>query len=394
MTDGQDSLKTAAAGHSLGEMLKAARMSRGVELNELSRQTAVRADYLAALEEDRLDDLPEPVYVRNFVKLFAQAVGLDARKALEMYATGLNRADGTGEPVPAAAAPAARRQADRPAAAAAGTAAGGAAAARSPAARTGTGTPSRDRTGRPKDQPRFRGFGAWLPSLLLIVLVVGLAVWGFNSTLFQPGRTTADDDGPVGAEIEPAGGLAGPVETEDGAAIAGTSTVRLTVTTEPAGARVLVDAFPIEGLTPLTGAPVTARESRLIRVELEGYEPFEAPFDLTFDRNLSFVLQEASEPATDAAETDITDQPATSDEGTITVSVSDESWLEIYPGTAREGTPHVYTTAAPGQTYSFDLPVFVRVGNAAGISVSVNGRDLGPLGSAGEITGRAFTADD
>ena len=383
MSEDQDLQNTTPTGHTLGEMLKAARTSRGLDLAELSRQTAVRADYLAALEEDRPHDLPEPVYVRNFVKLFAQAVGLDARKALEMYAAGLNRADGSREAVAAAAAATNPPRAARTAAAA--------------GAGTGAARPERAarqaRTSRPKDQPRFRGFGAWLPSLLLIVVVVGLAVWGFNSTLFRPGSTNAGNGDSVSTEDAPQGGLAGPAD-DDEAPLTGANTVRLTVTTEPAGARVLVDAFPIEGLTPIAGAPVTARESRLIRVELEGYEPFEAPFDLTFDRNLSFVLQEASEPTGGAAETEDEQPQALSDEGTITVTVSDESWLEIYPGTARAGTPHVYTTAAPGQTYSFDLPVFVRVGNAAGISVSVNGRDLGPLGSAGEITGRAFTSED
>ncbi len=394
MTEEQEPIKGTSSGHTLGEMLKAARTSRGLELSELSRQTAVRADYLAALEEDRLHDLPEPVYVRNFVKLFAQAVGLDARKALEMYAADMNREGGAGEPAAAVAAPAGRRRPERPAAAAAGTAGTGAAAPRPPAVRPQTGTAARPSAGRPKDQPRFRGFGTWLPSLLLIVVVVGLAVWGFNSTLFQPARTPAGDSDPVASDAPQAGGLAAPATEDADEVPAGANTVRLTVTTEPAGARVLVDAFPIEGLTPIAGAPVTARESRLIRVELDGYEPFEAPFDLTFDRNLSFVLQEATEAPAVADVNQPADQPAASSEGNITVTVSDESWLEIYPGTAREGTPHVYTTASPGQTYSFDLPVYIRVGNAAGISVSVNGRDLGPLGSAGEITGRAFTSDD
>lgn len=358
-------------GHSLGEMLRAAREARGAELAEISRQTAVRADYLQALEEGRHGDLPEPVYVRNFVRLYAQALGLDPRIALEMYAGEL----GTGPQQPPAEEAAAPRR--RPAAAAA-----------APAAAAPAAVP-RERSRPAPDRPRGAGIGTWLPSVLLIVLVVGLAVWGFNSSLFRPGaRTAADPEQPTTVSTplpeEPAGE---PVP-------AGASSVSLSVTTEPPGARVLVDAFPIERLTPFSNAPVTARDSRLIRIELDGYEPFEAPFDLTFDRNLSFVLQEAA-PVDTAGEDDADSEPAaTSTAGTITVTVSDESWLEIYPGTARDGTPHVYTTAAPGQTWSFDLPVFIRVGNAAGVSVSVNGRDLGALGSAGEITGRAFTVTD
>ena len=227
----------------------------------------------------------------------------------------------------------------------------------------------------------------WLPPVLLIAAVVDLAVWGFNSTLFRPGTQQAQP--PAGSEAQDESAAAASSATPV------SETVRLSVTTEPAGARVLVDAFPLEGLTPIVAAPVSARESRLVRVELEGYEPFEAPFDLTFDRSLSFVLQEASEPVATQDQDDGGAQPdPAAADGMITIAVSDESWLEIYPGTAREGTPLVYTTAGAGDSYTFDLPVFIRVGNAAGVSVTVNGRDLGPLGSAGEITTQAFTLDD
>lgn len=371
MSDDQVQHDLSSTGHSLGEMLRAAREARGAQLAEISRQTAVRADYLEALEEGRHDDLPEPVYVRNFVRLYAQALGLDPRIALEMYVSEVSGGPQQPQAEPVATA---RR---RPAAAAA-------------AAPTATAGSPREKSRPAPDRPRGAGVGTWLPSVLLIVLVVGLAVWGFNSSLFRPGvRTAQAPDAPTVADVPQ------PEEEPAGEPLpAGASSVRLSVTTEPAGARVLVDSFPIERLTPFSNAPVTARDSRLIRIELDGYEPFEAPFDLTFDRNLSFVLQEAVPVETAGDETEAAEQAATSAAGTITVTVSDESWLEIYPGTARDGTPHVYTTAAPGQSWNFDLPVYIRVGNAAGVSVSVNGRDLGALGSAGEITGRAFTVAD
>src|SRR5690554_7064971 len=183
MTDEQDTQNTPPSGHSLGEMLKAARESTGLGLMELSRQTAVRGDYLAALEEDRLDDLPEPVYVRNFVKLYAQAVGLDARKALEMYGAALAADQGQPAAAPQEAASGSGRRNRAAAATAAATAA--------PPARAAAAPGQAARSARPKDQPRFRGMGTWLPSLVLIVLVVGLAVWGFNSALFRPGTPSS-----------------------------------------------------------------------------------------------------------------------------------------------------------------------------------------------------------
>ncbi len=367
MPDGNRDEPPQPQGHSLGEMLRAARESGGLDLSEVSRSTSVRRDYLEALEESRFADLPEPVYVRNFVRLFAQAVGLDQRVALEMYSAEVAAADPQRE-----SADADRR---RPAA--------GAAAA-IPAAERSDPAAVRDRSPRPPG--RRPGFGTWLPSLILVLLVVGLAVWGFNSTLFRPGTVTEQPPtDPVITESESEEPEAGPLTA---------TTVRLSVSTEPAGARVLVDSFPLEGLTPISLAPVTARDSRLIRVELEGFEPQETSLDMTFDRNISFVLQEAQDPPEQESAEGAPATEAVAAAGTITVSVTDESWLEIYPGTAREGTPHVYTTAQSGQEYTFDLPVFVRAGNAAGVSVSVAGQNLGPLGSAGEITGRAFTDTD
>jgi len=358
---------TPTPAHSLGEMLRAAREAQELSLDELGRSTAVRREYLEALEEDRHEDLPEPVYVRNFIRLYAGALGLDPAAALAMYG---------GAPAGAEAAGSAR-------------------AAAVPAART---TPAvREGPGPETAQRRPVRLGAWLPTLLLVAGVVALAVWGFNSTLFRPDRpaSTAEQRGPDENPDAAAPGAADGPDDRESADSATAETIRLSVTTEPEGAQVLVDAFPVAGLTPIEEALVTARDNRLIRIELEGYEPFEAPFDLTFDRSLSFVLDEAEEEP-DAAEAEDGAEPAaaTSGDGTISISVTDVSWLEIYPGTERAGTPHVYTTAQSGDSWTFDLPVTVRAGNAAGVTVSVNGRDLGPLGSAGEISMETFTEDD
>ncbi len=176
-------------------------------------------------------------------------------------------------------------------------------------------------------------------------------------------------------------------------------TVRLSISSEPAGARVYVDEFPLDGVTPISNAPVTGRDSRMVRLELEGFEPSEASIDLSFDRNLSFVLVPAGTPAAAAeaeaeagtAETLPGQTVAQAGEGQISLTVSDLSWLEVYQGTQRSGTPLVYTTATAGQSYRFNLPVFVHVGNAAGVQAVVDGEDIGSLGSAGQVLGRAFT---
>jgi cytoskeleton protein RodZ len=366
MTDQQPPSPPAPDNRTLGEQLHQARVASGIELSEIARLTHVRRDYLLALEAGQYEDLPEPVYTRNFVRLFAQAIGLPATAALAAYDRERNRTDAGN--TPGAAAPASQaRTASAPASA-----------------------PARNAPREPRRTPPGSGptIGGLIPTLLLVFVVVGLAVWGFNSTLFRPGSPSPAASTPAPA---PAAESTPPAVPEAG------GTVRLSIASEPPGARVFVDEFPLDGVTPITNAPVTGRDSRMVRLELEGYEPAEARIDLSFDRNLTFALNEVSEEVPDAdsaAATDVADAaagPPAGGAGQISLTVTEPSWLEIYPGAQRSGTPLVYTTAQPGQTYSFDLPVFVHVGNAAGVQAVVDGEDIGRLGSAGQVLGRVFT---
>ena len=69
----------------LGDVLREAREDKGLDINDVARITHVRKEYLRALDEGRYGDLPEEVYTRNFIKLYAQAVGLDDVRLLERY---------------------------------------------------------------------------------------------------------------------------------------------------------------------------------------------------------------------------------------------------------------------------------------------------------------------
>jgi cytoskeletal protein RodZ len=66
----------------LGATLRAARSASGLSLAELERRTKIRAAHLSALEEERLDMLPPPPFVRGFVRTYAQALGLDPEPLL------------------------------------------------------------------------------------------------------------------------------------------------------------------------------------------------------------------------------------------------------------------------------------------------------------------------
>jgi cytoskeletal protein RodZ len=70
----------------VGSALRKARMKRGLTLEEAARDTRIRADLLGALEDEDFDLLMGDVYVRGSLRSYAQYLGLNPDKVIELYA--------------------------------------------------------------------------------------------------------------------------------------------------------------------------------------------------------------------------------------------------------------------------------------------------------------------
>jgi len=68
-----------------GELLRKVRESQGVDLAEIANCTKITAAHLAALEEERYDELPAQVYVRGFVQQLARHLKLDPGQVVKTY---------------------------------------------------------------------------------------------------------------------------------------------------------------------------------------------------------------------------------------------------------------------------------------------------------------------
>lgn len=68
-----------------GEALRRFREARGVSLKQISETSKVGIRYLDYIEEERLEFLPAPVYLRGFLQEYARAVGLEPRATAEAY---------------------------------------------------------------------------------------------------------------------------------------------------------------------------------------------------------------------------------------------------------------------------------------------------------------------
>lgn len=82
----------------IGNSLRDARIRQGLELTDLEAQTKVRSRYLRALEEEAFEQLPGESYVRGFLRLYAERLGLDGQLYVDEY--NLRFTEGADEPVP------------------------------------------------------------------------------------------------------------------------------------------------------------------------------------------------------------------------------------------------------------------------------------------------------
>ena len=90
--------------------------------------------------------------------------------------------------------------------------------------------------------------------------------------------------------VENTGGDAGETVAVDEVAVTPES-VTLSLSSTPEGATVLLNDEPLEGVTPFSEAPVEGLEEARLRVEREGYLPYEGLLNLSFNRNISVYLE-------------------------------------------------------------------------------------------------------
>ncbi|MGI8501233.1 MAG: helix-turn-helix domain-containing protein [Hassallia sp.] len=76
---------------SLGGQLWVKRTEQGLSLDEMVEMTMISRRLLQAIEEGNLDDLPEPIYIRGFIRQYADALGLDGAEFAKSFPVGSNR---------------------------------------------------------------------------------------------------------------------------------------------------------------------------------------------------------------------------------------------------------------------------------------------------------------
>jgi cytoskeleton protein RodZ len=318
---------------SIGAQLASAREALGLSAHDIADRLKVRPSIVSALENDRFNDLPEPIYTRAYLQRYAQIVGLDAQSLVRSYdqRAGYNSLQPVS--VPKISVPRARRGVPLVAVLAGVLLAGAA------------------------------GAGAWM-------------WWQARANPAANARTPLENaarqvlrDNTRGSNT-----LIAPSQGDP----ANLLTVKLSVTSTPSGAAVLLDRFKI-GVTPLKDAPVSGGRQRELRLERPGYKAFTQKIELTQNRNLSITLSPvpvAPPPAVAAA------APTTNQ---IVLRFRGRSWLRV---TNASGTVLYEGIPEAGSSQNFAGPITVRAGRPDVIAATSSAGTRDPLGGASAGTFR------
>lgn len=68
-----------------GKILKKEREMRNISLEKICSFTKIKEHHLKAIEEDRFEHLPHPLYVKGYLKVYAKYLALDEKDILHLY---------------------------------------------------------------------------------------------------------------------------------------------------------------------------------------------------------------------------------------------------------------------------------------------------------------------
>ena len=70
---------------SIGQIIKRVRLEKSVRIEDAASKTKLKVAYLNAIENDDFDTLPAPIYAKNFIRIYANFLGLDGTELSKKY---------------------------------------------------------------------------------------------------------------------------------------------------------------------------------------------------------------------------------------------------------------------------------------------------------------------
>lgn len=313
-----------------GAMLREARESLGISIGDVSSRTRLSVDQIRAIEEENLERLPEPVYVRAFLRAYAKAIDIDYEPLVNDYVT---RCGGGGVRIPEHAPEEAFRE----------------------VAYYDSPRPSRW---------KFAG-------LLVLIVVVTLGIWGVYSGTFA---RLMEADGTEAAKVENGVSEVAPNVAPAPEAPKTTAPVEVADASKPAA--------PAAPAAQTALAPEAASASETASQTTSPAAPAETPAPVTEAPAAPAAPVEAPAAATEAAAQTTEAAPAETYAAEFHTSAS--CWVHVI---APDGQNLIAREMKPGETQSVALPAGTRVtvGNPPALILTLDGHpyDLGGVTQRG-----------
>ena len=312
----------------IGETLRRERIKRNLELDAISSELKISSRFLKAIESDQFDKLPGGVFAKSFVRQYAHLLGLDEEELANQVERIL--------------APSAPQFTEKP----------------KPGGVVPIQVPKVDEWETVGDK-RFRWSGLLSVAALVAVMLVCSAVYSW----MQRPKTVA-----VVAQTPPqtAPAVSAPAPVPQ-APVSAPGTAATTAAAQPAAIPETnpVNAAPVE-TKPLESKPIETRPVEARAVEPKPVEAKPAP-----------VVVKAAAPNPDA---------------TVHVEITADEPVWVLARTDGKYAFSATLEAHSKRTVEGVKAVELRLGNAGGVTISLNGKPIGPAGPKGQVRTVQFTS--
>jgi|GEM_PF-548103 cytoskeleton protein RodZ len=321
-----------------GEHLKREREHRGVSLQKIFESTRVPMKYLEAIEADRVEGLPQPAFVKGYIRNYCKVLGLDENDAVLRYevwlADRVAEAEAAGKPKPANELK--KRQG---------------AAARKPE--------------REFKLPPYSGKVAVIAAGVIIVIAAyALTKRDLSAPEIQPVPPIQSvvETAPLEPSASTDGQQAAPAPSPEAVA-----TVPAAPPQKPAASGVPMVLAPAPAQKPVQKPAQPAVKPAQAAPALKPAQP---------------------EPAKDAPATGALNEIDAAKTHTLVANAKDTVWLKV--GVDKEEPVEVTLKQGERFTWKASENISVIVGNAGGVTLTYNGKDFSGLGASGEVVGLKF----
>lgn len=344
-----------------GEHLKREREHRGVSLQKIFESTRVPMKYLEAIEADRVEGLPQPAFVKGYIRNYCKVLGLDENDAVLRYEVWL--ADRAAEAEEAGKPQQVQGQ-------------------------------KRKKTGaQPAPEREFK-----LPPYLgkIAIIAVGVVLVIFAYTLTRRDLSVPEPQVQAPAPAPAALEVSAPPQVSAEALVPPKVTVEAGAPPQIApahvddadGPRVITSYVkPRQPVQPAAPAPAPAPAPVGPSLQKPIEQPVLKPVQPQQPAQTQPVQKAPQpEPVKKAAPVQgAAGEEAVSKAHTLTAHARETVWLKV---AVDKGEP-VEVLLKQGERFTWKAAenISVIIGNAGGVTLTYNGKDISGLGAAGEVVG-------